>query len=86
MRMNDNSGKKPRVHNNLKYYREKIGVTQKELEWRTGIAPKNWAHYEAGREPKVKLAQTFAKVLSEIAKEKQIDLKQLTVDDLYPPD
>ena len=55
--------KKPKVINMLKYYREKLGVTGKEMEWRTNIGAKHWPHYEAGREPKVKLAQRFARVL-----------------------
>ena len=82
--MNDNSGKKPRVLNALGYYREKLRVTQKEMEWRTGIGIRQWPHYEAGQEPRVKLAQKFAKVFNEIALEKGIEIKKLTVDDLYP--
>ena len=78
--------KKPQVINTLKYYREKLGVTGQEMEWRTGIGVRQWPHYEAGREPKIKLAQKFAKIYNEIALEKGKDLKRLTVDDLYPED
>lgn len=84
MNMDDSSRKKPPVHNNLRYYREKIGATQKEMEWRTSIGAKHWPHYEAGREPKVKLAQVFARVFNEIVSEKELNIKKLTVDDLYP--
>ena len=76
--------KNPGINNTLKYYREKLGVTQREMEWRTDIGSKHWPHYEAGREPKVKLAQKFARVFNEIATEKNITIKLLTVDDLYP--
>ena len=76
--------KKPKVINTLKFYREKTGVTGQEMEWRTGIGIRQWPHYESGREPKIKLAQKFAKVYNEIALEKGLDLKHLTADDLYP--
>ena len=84
MNMDNDSGKKPPVVNTLKYYREKLGVTQQEMEWRTGVGTRQWPHYETGREPKIKLAQKFAKVFNEIAKEKDIEIKNLTADDLYP--
>lgn len=78
---------KPRVQNNLRHYREKLNVTGQEMEWRVGIAKRHWPYYESGtHEPKVTLAQRMAKVLNEIAKEKNIELKKLTVDDLYPPE
>ncbi|WP_206809561.1 helix-turn-helix transcriptional regulator [Paradesulfitobacterium ferrireducens] len=84
MRMNGSSGKKPRVHNNLKYYREKLGVTQQEMEWRCDVERNQWSRYEAGeREPKIALAHRFAKVYNDIARRKGIDL-QLTINDLYP--
>lgn len=86
MRMNDSSGNKSRVYNNLKYYREKLGVTQKEMEWRTGISQNQWSKYEKGlRIPEVPLAQKFASVFNQISSEKGLELKKLTVDDLYPP-
>ena len=86
MHMDNGLVKKPKVINTLKYYREKLGVTGQEMEWRTGVGTRQWPHYEAGREPKVKLAQKFARTFNEIAQEKCIDLKPLTVDDLYPDD
>lgn len=85
MHMNNSLSQKPRVPNNLKYYREKIGVTQQEMEWRTGISKNHWSKYESGNpEPRVTLAQKFAKIFNQIAQEKSIDMKRLTVDDLYP--
>lgn len=85
MRMNDSLRRKPKVPNNLKYYREKIGVTGQEMEWRTGITKRHWPYYESGiYEPKVSLAQRMAIAFNEIVEEKGIDLKMLTVDDLYP--
>jgi len=81
-----NDSKKPKIINTLKYYREKLGVTGQEMEWRTGIGVRQWPHYEAGREPKIKLAQKFAKIYNELALEKGKDLKHLTADDLYPED
>jgi DNA-binding XRE family transcriptional regulator len=75
-----------KVSNNLKYWREKVGATQKEMEWRTGIGTRQWTNYECGLyEPKIKLAQRFAQVLNEMAEEKRIPLKKLTTDDIYPP-
>ena len=86
IRMDNSLGEKPRIPNNLRYYREKLGVTGQEMEWRTGITKRHWSYYENGtHEPKVSLAQRMATVFNEIAKEKGIDLKKLTVDDLYPP-
>ena len=83
--MNDSFDDKPRIQNNLRYYREKLGVTGKEMEWRTGIAKRHWPYYENGtHEPKISLAQKMARALNEIAKEKDIEFKKLTVDDLYP--
>ena len=84
MNMNNSSGKS--VPNRLKYYREKLGgVTQQEMEWRTGVGNRSWPHYEAGtREPKVKLAQKFAQVFNEIANENGIEINHITTDDLYP--
>ena len=76
--------KKPKVINTLKLYREKLGVTGQEMEWRTGIGIRQWPHYEAGREPKIKLAQKFARTYNEITLEKGLDIKHLTADDLYP--
>ncbi len=73
-----------RVNNTLKYWREKVGATQKGLELRTGLAPNNWTHYEAGREPGVTKAQLFTYALNQIAVEKGIEIKTLTVYDLYP--
>lgn len=86
MHMDNTSSRKPKVVNTLKHYREKLKVTQQEMEWRTGLSKNNWHHYEAGREPGIKLAQKFAKTLNQIAEEKGIELKNLTTDDLYPPD
>ncbi|MDQ7094279.1 helix-turn-helix transcriptional regulator [Desulfosporosinus sp. PR] len=77
-------GKQP-VQNNLRYYRVKLGVTQQEMEWRTGLSKNNWHHYENGREPGIKLVQVFAKVFNQIAEEKDIAIKKLSSDDLYPP-
>ncbi len=82
--MDNSSGKKLGIQNNLRYFREKLGVTGQEMEWRTGIGVRQWPHYEAGREPKVKLAQKFARTYNQIALEKGLDLKHLTADDLYP--
>lgn len=86
MHMNDSSEKKLKVRNNLKYYREKLGVTQKEMEWRCGISKGSWSDYELGRnEPKILLAQRFATEFNRITQEKSITLKDLSTDDLYPP-
>lgn len=87
MNMGNSSGnKKPKVINTLKYYREKLGATQKEIESRTGVGNRHWPYYENGtHEPKVSLAQRMAAVFNDIAEEKEIELKRLTVDDLYPP-
>lgn len=75
------------IRNNLKYYREKLGVTQQEMEWRVGITVRHWPYYENGtREPKITLAQRFVKVFNEIALEKEINLTSITIDNLYPPD
>lgn len=86
MNMDKGSSKKPKVINMLKYYREKLGVTGQEMEWRTGITKRHWSYYENGtHEPKVLLAQRMAAVFNGIAGEKQIEIKKLSVDDLYPP-
>jgi len=86
MHMNDSLRKKPKVLNNLKYYREKLGVTQQEMELHCNLSKGSWSDYEIGRnEPKIKLAQRFASELNRIAIKKNIDLKNLTTDDLYPP-
>lgn len=86
MNMDKGSDDKPRNINTLKYYREKLGITQKEMEYRTGVGNRHWPYYENGtHEPKVSLAQRMAAVFNDIAKEKGIELKRLTVDDLYPP-
>ncbi|EHQ92106.1 helix-turn-helix transcriptional regulator [Desulfosporosinus youngiae] len=84
--MDSSLRKKPRIQNNLRYYREKLGVTQKEMEYRTGVGNRHWPSYENGtHEPKVSLAQCMAAAFNDIAAEKEIELKRLTVDDLYPP-
>lgn len=86
MSMDKSSDKKPKVVNTLKYYREKLGTTQKEMEYRTGVGNRHWPSYENGvHEPKVLLAQRMAAVFNDIAVEKEIELKKLTVEDLYPP-
>ena len=86
MNIDKGSGKKPKVINTLKHYREKLGVTQKEMEYRTGVGNRHWPYYENGmHEPKVSLAQRMAAVFNDIAAEKEIELKKLTVEDLYPP-
>lgn len=83
--MNDRL-KKPKVPNKLKYYREKLCSTQQEMEWRSSVGNRSWPTYESGiREPKVRLAQKFAQIFNEIAIEKGIEIKHITVDDLYPP-
>ncbi|MDI6880734.1 MAG: helix-turn-helix transcriptional regulator [Desulfitobacteriaceae bacterium] len=72
------------MRNSLKYYREKLGVTQQEMEWRCDVGRNQWSRYEAGeREPKIALAHRFVKVYNDIAKKKGIDL-QFTINDLYP--
>jgi len=86
MHMDYDLDKKPRIQNNLKYYREKLGVTQQEMEWRTKVGKNQWSHYETiGREPKVRLAQRFVRVMNQIAVQKGINIKSITIDDLYPP-
>ena len=86
MRMDKGSSKKPRIQNNLRYYREKLGITGQEMEWRTRITKRHWSYYENGtHEPKVSLAQRMAAVFNDIAAQKEIKLKRLSVDDLYPP-
>lgn len=86
MNMDKDSGEKPKVINTLKYYREKLGVTGQEMEWRTGITKRHWSYYENGtHEPKVTLAQRMVAAFNDIAAEKEIELKRLLVDDLYPP-
>jgi len=84
--MNMNKGSEKNVPNRLKYYREKLGgITQQEMEWRTGVGNRSWPHYESGiREPKIKLAQKFAQVFNKIATEKGIEINRITTDDLYP--
>lgn len=83
--MDNSFGQKPKIQNNLKYYREKIGVTQKEMEYRTGVGNRHWPSYENGtHEPKVSLPQRMVAAFNDIAAEKEIELKRLTVDDLYP--
>lgn len=78
-------GSEKNVPNRLKYYREKLVVTQQEMEWRTGVGSRSWPHYESGiREPKIKLAQKFAQVFNEIAAEKGIEISRISTDDLYP--
>lgn len=78
-------GSEKNVPNRLKYFREKLAVTQQEMEWRTGVGNRSWPHYETGiREPKIKLAQKFAQVFNEIANEKGIEINRITTDDLYP--
>lgn len=86
MHMDSSLRKKPKVLNTLKYYREKLGVTQQEMELHCSLSKGSWSDYEIGRnEPKIKLAQRFASELNRIAIRKNIDLKNLTTDDLYPP-
>jgi DNA-binding XRE family transcriptional regulator len=56
------------------------------MEWRTGITKRHWPYYENGtHEPKVLLAQRMAAAFNDIAAEKDIELKKLSVEDLYPP-
>ena len=56
------------------------------MEYRTGVGNRHWPYYENGmHEPKVSLAQRMAAVFNDIAAEKEIELKKLTVEDLYPP-
>lgn len=88
MSMDKGSDKKPKVINMLKYYREKIGATQQEMEWRCELSKGSFTDYEAGKnEPKIRLAQRLAYELNKAAKEKAIDLERLvTTDDLYPPE
>ncbi|GAB6171971.1 hypothetical protein JCM15765_14490 [Paradesulfitobacterium aromaticivorans] len=85
--MNDSLGKKPRVVNNLKYYREKLGVKQYELEWRCELSKGSWTDYESGKnEPKIRLAQRIVYELNRIAREKGIEIdRPITTDDIYPP-
>jgi predicted transcriptional regulator len=73
-----------KVVNNLKYYREKLGVTGKQIEWRVPVSNGQWPVYEAGREPKVTLAQRIVEVYNEIAQEKGINIV-LGINDLWPP-
>ena len=83
--MNDNLSNKPKIQNNLKYYREKLGVTQQEIEWRTGVGRNQWSKYESGeREPKITLVYKFVSVYNAIALEKGITLS-ISTTDIYPP-
>lgn len=85
--MNNSFSKKPKVVNNLKYYREKIGLKQQEMELRCELSKGSFTDYETGKnEPKIRLAQRFAYELNEAAKEKEVNLgRPITTDDLYPP-
>ena len=87
--MDKGSGiKKQRVLNNLKLYREQIGIKQQEMEWRCELSKGSFTDYEAGKnEPKIRLAQRLAYELNKAAKEKDINLgRSITTDDLYPPE
>jgi len=89
MNMDKGSGnKKPKVVNNLKHYREMIGIKQQEMEWRCELSKGSFTDYEAGKnEPKIRLAQRLAYELNKAAKEKETNLERLiTTDDLYPPE
>ncbi|HWQ42876.1 MAG TPA: helix-turn-helix transcriptional regulator, partial [Desulfosporosinus sp.] len=86
--MDKSSDKKLKTINTLRYYREMIGVTQKEMEWRCELSKGSFTDYEAGKnEPKIRLAQRLAYELNKAAKEKEISLERMiTTDDLYPPE